>query len=179
MAFLGGITIMDWATLIFTVLAASFAGAAVLFQYLDRRTKISIEQDVGLLSIAESAGAGGLLFFITNDGGKPAKIENVWIRFKGDRLEDLPGRTPVTFVNMEIDQGPSVPGWLNPGESIHFYADLSHVERLLWDHGQREQGTVYLSVVDGLSHEHKQEIVIPIRDFAAEDMNQDGEEAET
>lgn len=158
---------MDSATLVFTILAALFAGTALLFQYLDGRTNISIEQDIALLSIASSA--DGLLFFITNDGAKPVKIEDVWIRFKGKRLEDLPGQTPVTYVNMEIDQGPSVPGWLNPGESIHFYSDLSHVETLLREHGQTRRGTVYLSVVDGLSNEHKQEIVIPIKDIPSEE----------
>ena len=125
---------------------------------------LSIEQDPILLSIASVA--EGLLFFISNTGAKPIKIDNVWIRFKEKDAES--SVNPVTFIDMEIDQGPSVPGWLNPGESIHFYANLIHVEAELRSLGHRKSGTVYLSVVDGLSHEHKQEIVIPIEDCTSE-----------
>jgi hypothetical protein len=125
---------------------------------------ITIEQDPVLLSVASVA--EGLLFFISNTGAKPVKIEDVWIRFNEGDVER--SGNPVTFVNMEIDQGPSVPGWLNPGESIHFYADLRHVERELRSLGHESRGTAYLSVVDGLGHEHKQEIVVPIEDCPGE-----------
>ncbi len=62
----------------------------------------------------------------------------------------------MTFVNMEIDQGLSVPGWLNPNESISFYADLRHVEAELQSIGHKERGTVYLSAVDGLVFRHEE-----------------------
>jgi hypothetical protein len=150
---------MDWAILVVAVLTCLFAGGTVWLQLQDRRPGLANEQDEALLSLQTTA--EDLRFYVSNTGARPIRLESVWIRFKGDRLEDMPG-TLVTHVDMQIHQGPSVPGWLNPGESITFHADLSHVAAHLQSLGQQDRGTVYLSFVDGLLREHKQEVVIPI-----------------
>ncbi len=163
--------IATWVSAVFAVLAFLAAAATLLLHLSDRMIKLEVVQeeymDEDLQTTAADNESPLDRFLLHNKGARAIDIRDVRVdtapkRMRLFRRMGLLRREGATAVSMRVVEGPEIPGWFRPGQTLRL--DAYEGARALRRQGVSGEVKTDIIVVDVLEKERRYPITLYIRE---------------
>lgn len=154
-----------WVSAVFAVLAFLAAAATFTIQLLDRMVRLEVVEesyfDADRQIIAADNESPLDRFLLHNKGTKAIDIRDVRVATAPNRMRLFRGEGTIA-VSMRVVEGPEIPGWFRPGQTLRL--DAYEGARALRRQGVTGELKTDIIVVDVLEKERRYPITLYIRE---------------